>query len=68
MKAGDTKILITTDVLARGMDIPCITHVVNFEHPGETDDYVHRIGRTARGEHGIIQLLSIFFENFNIMH
>ncbi len=43
-----TKILIATDVAARGLDVDGITHVVNYDLPSETEGYVHRIGRTGR--------------------
>ena len=42
------QVLITTDLLARGLDIPDIEIVVNFDLPNETEDFLHRIGRTAR--------------------
>jgi ATP-dependent RNA helicase RhlB len=45
---GDIKILVATDVAARGLHIPDVTHVVNFDLPQDAADYVHRIGRTAR--------------------
>lgn len=47
-KHGDVRILITTDVSARGMDASMVTHVINFDVPPDYEDYVHRIGRTAR--------------------
>ena len=47
-KKGEVRILITTDVSARGMDVSQISHVINFDLPRDYDDYVHRIGRTAR--------------------
>jgi len=47
-KNGDVKVLVATDVAARGLDIDDITHVVNFDLPRKVDIYVHRIGRTAR--------------------
>ncbi len=47
-KAGSMKIFIATDIAARGLDVPGITHVINFELPGDPETYVHRIGRTAR--------------------
>ncbi|XP_075264969.1 uncharacterized protein LOC142357168 isoform X2 [Convolutriloba macropyga] len=47
-KAGRTPILVATDVAARGLDISDVKYVVNFDYPGSSEDYVHRIGRTAR--------------------
>lgn len=47
-KKGDVRILITTDVSARGMDVSQVSHVINFDLPSDYDDYIHRIGRTAR--------------------
>eukprot|EP01038_Epipyxis_sp_PR26KG_P004064 gene4064-5808_t len=47
-KSGRTPILVATDVAARGLDIPNVTQVINFDLPSNIDDYVHRIGRTGR--------------------
>jgi ATP-dependent RNA helicase RhlE len=47
-KAGQVRILVATDVAARGLDIPNVSHVINFDQPTTYDDYVHRIGRTGR--------------------
>ncbi len=47
-KAGRAPVLVATDVVARGIDIDEISHVVNYDMPNTTEDYVHRIGRTAR--------------------
>jgi ATP-dependent RNA helicase RhlE len=47
-KAGRTRVLVATDIAARGIDVDAITHVINFEIPDEPETYVHRIGRTAR--------------------
>ena len=47
-KKGTVKALVATDVAARGLDIPLLPHVVNFELPNVPEDYVHRIGRTGR--------------------
>jgi superfamily II DNA/RNA helicase len=44
-----SQILVATDVAARGLDIPDVTHVINYEIPATYEDYVHRIGRTGRG-------------------
>jgi ATP-dependent RNA helicase RhlE len=47
-KAGKVKILIATDIAARGIDVSGVSHVINFELPNVSEQYVHRIGRTAR--------------------
>jgi superfamily II DNA/RNA helicase len=47
-EAGQVNTLVATDVAARGIDVAGITHVINFDIPGSQEDYVHRIGRTAR--------------------
>jgi ATP-dependent RNA helicase RhlE len=47
-KAGEVRILVATDIAARGLDIDTLPHVVNFELPNVPEDYVHRIGRTGR--------------------
>jgi len=51
-KNGHIDILVATDVVARGIDITDISLIVNFDIPNDCEDYVHRIGRTARGTHG----------------
>ncbi len=51
---GRVKVLVATDIVARGIDVDGITHVINYELPNEAESYVHRIGRTARaGADGI---------------
>lgn len=53
-REGETRILVATDIAARGIDIDDISHVINFELPNEPANYVHRIGRTARaGSDGV---------------
>ena len=53
-KKGDVKLLIATDVSARGIDIPNVEYVVNYDLPEQPENYVHRVGRTGRGvEKGI---------------
>ena len=47
-KSGDVRVLVATDIAARGLDIDQLPHVVNFELPNVAEDYVHRIGRTGR--------------------
>jgi ATP-dependent RNA helicase RhlE len=53
-RAGSVRILVATDIAARGIDVPGISHVVNFDLPDEAESYVHRIGRTGRnGRDGV---------------
>jgi ATP-dependent RNA helicase RhlE len=53
-KSGGIRVLVATDIAARGVDVDDVTHVINFELPNEPESYVHRIGRTARaGTEGI---------------
>jgi ATP-dependent RNA helicase RhlE len=47
-KDGKTRVLVATDIAARGIDVEGITHVINFDFPPHAEDYVHRIGRTGR--------------------
>ncbi|WP_138933701.1 DEAD/DEAH box helicase [Roseovarius arcticus] len=47
-RAGDLRILVASDVAARGLDVPAVSHVFNFDVPSHPEDYVHRIGRTGR--------------------
>lgn len=49
-KDGHVQVLVATDVAARGLDIPGVSHVINFDIPATYEDYVHRIGRTGRGD------------------
>ncbi len=49
-RSGRYRVLIATDIAARGIDVPEVSHVVNFDLPGTPEDYIHRIGRTARAE------------------
>lgn len=54
LREGDIKVLVATDVAARGIDVLTISHVINFDLPKNAEDYVHRIGRTGRaGAKGI---------------
>ena len=58
-KSGDIKILVASDVAARGLDIPAVGHIFNFDVPYHADDYVHRIGRTGRaGRSGLAYTLA----------
>lgn len=63
-KSGNTPILVATDVAARGLDIPHVAHVINFDLPNDIDDYVHRIGRTGRA--GKSGLATAFFNENNM--
>jgi ATP-dependent RNA helicase RhlE len=47
-RSGKVRVLVATDIAARGIDVPNISHVINYELPNEPESYVHRIGRTAR--------------------
>jgi len=47
-RAGDLRFLVASDVAARGLDVPAVSHVFNYDVPGHAEDYVHRIGRTGR--------------------
>jgi superfamily II DNA/RNA helicase len=49
LRNGNLRVLVATDVAARGIDVPGISHVINFDLPKFAEDYVHRIGRTGRG-------------------
>ena len=53
-RAGEVKILIATDVVGRGIDVSNISHIINYDMPQSSDDYVHRVGRTGRmGREGV---------------
>jgi ATP-dependent RNA helicase RhlE len=47
-RRGDFQVLVATNIAARGLDVDHITHVISFDVPNDPDDYIHRIGRTAR--------------------
>jgi ATP-dependent RNA helicase RhlE len=51
-RGGHARVLVATDIAARGIDVPGISHVINYELPNEPESYVHRIGRTARAGAG----------------
>ena len=50
-KDGTVDVLVATDIVARGIDIDGVSHVVNYDFPVNPEDYIHRIGRTGRAEH-----------------
>ena len=47
-RAGDTRVLVATDIAARGLDVDAVSHVINYDVPDAPEDYVHRVGRTGR--------------------
>ncbi|AAS51647.2 ADL273Cp [Eremothecium gossypii ATCC 10895] len=62
-RTGRANVLVATAVAARGLDIPNVTHVINYDLPSDIDDYVHRIGRTGRA--GNTGLATAFFNRGN---
>jgi superfamily II DNA/RNA helicase len=63
-KTGDVTLLVCSDVAARGLDIPAMSHVFNFDVPTHSDDYVHRIGRTGRaGREGVAITIAVPADN-----
>jgi len=59
LRQGELRVLVATDVAARGIDVPTITHVINYGMPMKPEDYVHRIGRTGRaGRSGLAVTLA----------
>jgi len=68
LKSGKTQVLVATDIAARGIDIPELQMVINYELPETTDDFTHRVGRTGRANHkgSVISLLTIHdYTNFS---
>jgi superfamily II DNA/RNA helicase len=67
LRQGRVRVLVATDVAARGIDVPGITHVFNYDLPKFAEDYVHRIGRTGRaGRNGLAISLVNHAENINV--
>ncbi len=67
LRRGNVKVLVATDVAARGIDVPNITHVFNYDLPKFPEDYVHRIGRTGRaGRNGVAVSLVNHAESMNV--
>ena len=68
LRQGQVQILVATDVAARGIDVPTVTHVFNFGLPMKAEDYTHRIGRTGRaGRDGIAVTFAEFRDRRKIM-
>jgi ATP-dependent RNA helicase RhlE len=62
-REGEHRILVATDVASRGIDVPAIRHVINFDPPDSVEDYIHRAGRTARGSAlGIVSTIATFLD------
>ncbi len=62
-REGRHRILVATDVAARGLDIPAIEHIINYDIPDTVEDYVHRAGRTARGDaEGVVSTIATFLD------
>ena len=60
-RAGSHRILVATDIAGRGIDVPGIHHVINFDIPENVEDYIHRAGRTARAQReGIVSTIATF--------
>lgn len=67
-RSGDIKLLAASDVAARGLDIPDVSHVFNFDLPWQSDDYVHRIGRTGRAGKQGAALSIVTPESLNLLN
>jgi len=67
-QAGDTRILIATDLIARGIDVTDVSHVINFDIPESTENYIHRIGRTGRADKKGIAITFITEKDQGILH
>ena len=67
-KGGIVKILISTDVGSRGLDIPTVSVVINYQIPADPTDYIHRIGRTARAGRGGMALSVICERDIELVH
>lgn len=62
-RQGSHRILVATDIAGRGIDVPGITHVINYDLPETVEDYIHRAGRTARGDReGIVSSIATFLD------
>ncbi|WP_099823770.1 DEAD/DEAH box helicase [Oceaniglobus indicus] len=66
-RAGDLRFLVASDVAARGLDVPAVSHVFNFDVPSHAEDYVHRIGRTGRaGRDGKAMMICVPSDEKNL--
>jgi ATP-dependent RNA helicase RhlE len=67
-KDGKSQVLVATDIVARGIDIDDVSHVVNFDFPVNPQDYIHRIGRTGRAEASGEALSFVPEQDLNLLH
>ena len=62
-REGEHRILVATDIAARGIDVPRVQHIINFDMPETVEDYIHRAGRTARGTaHGTVSTIASWMD------
>jgi ATP-dependent RNA helicase RhlE len=67
-KDGKAQVLVATDIVARGIDIDGVSHVVNFDFPVNPEDYIHRIGRTGRAEAQGVAISFVPEHDLNLLH
>ncbi|MEZ5405574.1 MAG: C-terminal helicase domain-containing protein [Verrucomicrobiia bacterium] len=67
-KAGVVRVLVATDIAARGIDVDGISHVINYDFPKHPEDYVHRIGRTGRAQAVGEAISFVTFEDYSVLH
>ncbi|PYQ63195.1 MAG: ATP-dependent helicase, partial [Acidobacteria bacterium] len=66
-REGEHRILVATDIASRGLDIPRVGHIINFDMPETVEDYIHRAGRTARGTAtGIVSTIATWIDKMMI--
>ena len=68
LRDGRMRVLVATDVAARGIDVPGISHVINFDVPRQAEDYVHRIGRTGRAGRPGVAVTLLAHRERHLMH
>ena len=61
-KSGGTTILVATDVAARGLHVDDVKFVINYDYPNNSEDYIHRIGRTGRKDNKVIILTNLLLK------
>jgi superfamily II DNA/RNA helicase len=68
LREGRMRVLVATDVAARGIDVPGISHVINFDAPRQAEDYVHRIGRTGRAGRAGVAVTLLAHRERHLVH